>query len=179
METTRKVSSSNWRAVAIGLVLIPVNCYWITHIELVQYSAQPTIVSLIFTVVFSVFSLSLMNLLLKRFFPQQALSQAELLLIYSMLSVTSAIGGHSFMEILVPILGHAFWFSTPENDWKSLFWRYIPEWLSTSDKKVLSGYYKGNSIYQTTPFRLDNASFKLVCVHLSFTCGYDLYQHHF
>ena len=46
------------------------------------------------------FFLSLLNLLLKRFFPQEALSQAELLLVYSMLSVTSAIGGHSFMEIL-------------------------------------------------------------------------------
>lgn len=149
MGTTRKASSSHWRAVAIGLVLIPANCYWITHIELVQYSAQPTIVSLIFTVVFSVFFLSLLNLLLKQFFPQKALSQAELLLIYSMLSVTSAIGGHSFMEILVPILGHAFWFATPENDWKSLFWRYIPEWLSVNDKKILSGYYKGNSTLYT------------------------------
>ena len=119
MGMTRKTSAGNWRAVAIGLVLIPANCYWITHIELVQYSAQPTIVSLIFTVVFSVFVLSLLNLFLKRYFPQLALSQAELLLIYSMLSVTSAIAGHSFMEILIPILGHAFWFATPENDWKS------------------------------------------------------------
>ena len=149
MRTSKNMSSASWRAVVIGLVLIPANCYWITHIELVQYSAQPTIVSLIFTVVFSLFCLSILNLILKRYWPQLALSQAELLLIYSMLSVTSAIAGHSFMEILVPILGHAFWFSTPENDWRGLFWRYIPEWLSVRDKRVLAGYYEGNSSLYT------------------------------
>ena len=42
----------HWRAVLVGLILIPVNCYWITSIEMVQYFAQPTTVSLIFTVVF-------------------------------------------------------------------------------------------------------------------------------
>jgi len=31
-----------------------------------------------------------------------------------MLSVVSEIAGASFMEILVPILGHAFWFAPPK-----------------------------------------------------------------
>ena len=53
------------------------------------------------------------------------------------------------MEILVSTLGHAFWFATPENDWKDLFWRYIPEWLVVADKSVLSGYYEGDSTLHT------------------------------
>ena len=53
------------------------------------------------------------------------------------------------MEILVSTLGHAFWFATPENDWKDLFWRYIPSWLAVSDKGVLSGYYEGDSTLYT------------------------------
>ncbi|MYB00308.1 hypothetical protein F4X90_11615, partial [Candidatus Poribacteria bacterium] len=134
-----------WRSIAIGLILIPINCYWITYIELVQYSAQPTIVSLIFTVVFNVLVLIGFNRILKRFLPQMALSQGELLVIYVMLSVASATAGHSMMEILVSTLGHAFWFATPENDWKDLFWRYIPRWLAVADKDVLSGYYEGDS----------------------------------
>ena len=133
----------------IGLILIPFNCYWITYIELVQYSAQPTIVSLIFTVVFNVFLLTLLNLLGRRLFPAAALSQGELLVIYVMLSVASATAGHSMMEILVPALGHAFWFATPENDWKDLFWRYIPRWLAVDDKRVLSGFYEGDSTLHT------------------------------
>ncbi len=142
-------SSVGWRSIAIGLVLIPINCYWITYIELVQYSAQPTIVSLIFTVVFNVLVLMGFNQILKRFLPQFALSQGELLVIYVMLSVASATAGHSMMEILVSTLGHAFWFATPENDWKDLFWRYIPSWLAVADKGVLSGYYEGDSTLYT------------------------------
>ena len=140
-----------WRSIAIGLVLIPINCYWITYIELVQYSAQPTIVSLIFTVVFNVLVLMGFNQVFKRFLPRIALSQGELLVIYVMLSVASATAGHSMMEILVSTLGHAFWFATPENDWKDLFWRYIPSWLAVADRGVLSGYYEGDSTLYTKP----------------------------
>ena len=139
----------SWRSIAIGVLLIPINCYWITYIELVQYSAQPTIVSLIFTVVFNVLVLMGFNQVLKRFLPRFALSQGELLVVYVMLSVASATAGHSMMEILVSTLGHAFWFATPENDWKDLFWRYIPNWLAVSDKGVLSGYYEGDSTLHT------------------------------
>ena len=142
-------SSVGWRSIAIGLLLIPINCYWITYIELVQYSAQPTIVSLIFTVVFNVLVLIGLNQIFKRFLPRFALSQGELLVIYVMLSVASATAGHSMMEILVSTLGHAFWFATPENDWKDLFWRYIPRWLAVADKDVLSGYYEGDSTLHT------------------------------
>ena len=141
--------SVRWRSIAIGLLLIPINCYWITYIELVQYSAQPTIVSLIFTVVFNVLVLIGFNQILKRFLPRLALSQGELLVVYVMLSVASATAGHSMMEILVSTLGHAFWFATPENDWKDLFWRYIPRWLAVADKDVLSGYYEGDSTLHT------------------------------
>ncbi|MDE0013239.1 MAG: hypothetical protein OXU36_18995 [Candidatus Poribacteria bacterium] len=153
--TTSSIPSSkpsspvSWRSIAIGIILIPINCYWITYIELVQYSAQPTIVSLIFTVVFNVLVLIGFNQVFKRFLPQVALSQGELLVIYVMLSVASATAGHSMMEILVSTLGHAFWFATPENDWKDLFWRYIPEWLVVADKSVLSGYYEGDSTLHT------------------------------
>ena len=149
LSPSRPSSSVGWRSIAIGLLLIPFNCYWITYIELVQYSAQPTIVSLIFTVVFNVLVLIGFNQIFKRFLPQLVLSQGELLVIYVMLSVASATAGHSMMEILVSTLGHAFWFATPENDWKDLFWRYIPNWLAVTDKSVLSGYYEGDSTLHT------------------------------
>ncbi len=149
ISSSKSSSSIGWRSIAIGLLLIPINCYWITYIELVQYSAQPTIVSLIFTVVFNVLVLIGLNQIFKRFLPRFALSQGELLVIYVMLSVASATAGHSMMEILISTLGHAFWFATPENDWKDLFWRYIPRWLAVADKDVLSGYYEGDSTLHT------------------------------
>ena len=47
------------------------------------------------------------------------------------------------LEILVPMLGHAFRFATPENEWQQLFVQFLPEWLTVSDPSLLSGYYEG------------------------------------
>ena len=60
-----------------------------------------------------------------------------------MLSIASGITGHDMLEILVPMLGHAFRFATPENEWRELFLPYLPEWLTVSDSKVARGYYEG------------------------------------
>ena len=149
VDPSNQSKPASWRAIALGLILIPINCYWLVQVELVQFSTYPTIISLIFTVVFCLFVLILLNQLLKRFLPQWALGQDELLLIFVMLSVVSATAGCSVMEILIPILGHAFWFATPENDWTHLLGIYIPTWLSVDDKSVLAGYYHGDSSLYT------------------------------
>jgi hypothetical protein len=62
-----------------------------------------------------------------------------------MLCTASAISGHGMMQVLVSLIGHPFWYAGPENDWRGLFLSYIPEWLAVEDKRVLSGYYLGNS----------------------------------
>ncbi len=42
-------------------------------------------------------------------------------------------------------LGHAFWCATSENEWKQLFWRYLPKHLVIDDLKALRGYYEESS----------------------------------
>ena len=49
------------------------------------------------------------------------------------------------MQTLVPTLEYPFTYATAENDWKTLFMRYIPSWLSVSDASVLQPYNKGES----------------------------------
>ena len=61
-----------------------------------------------------------------------------------MLSIASGITGHDMLEILVPMLGHAFRFATPENEWQQLFVPFLPEWLTVSDDQLLRGYYEGD-----------------------------------
>ena len=74
------------RAILLGLILIPVNTWWLIQMEEFRYSGHPTTASLFFNVIFLLLLLTLLNLLLKRFLPKAALSQAELLTIYVMLS---------------------------------------------------------------------------------------------
>ncbi len=88
-------------------------------------------------------------MLLKKFLPKFALSQGELMIIYTMMCLASALSGTDMLHILIPIMSHAFWFATPENEWASLFHKYIPKWLSVEDKGILRGYYEGNTSFFT------------------------------
>ena len=67
-----------------------------------------------------------------------------------MLCQASAVSGEATIQLLIPLLGHAFWYATPENEWAQLFHKYIPNWLSVSDKRILLGYYEGESTLYTT-----------------------------
>jgi hypothetical protein len=137
------------RAVLVALFLIPFNTYWIMQMELVRYSGHPTTISIFFNVVFCLLLLTVYNLLVGRRWPKLALSQGELLVIYIMLSIASALCGHDFIEILASYIGHAFWFATTENKWAELFHWAVPDWIAMKDRDVLRGLYLGQSSLYT------------------------------
>ena len=51
------------------------------------------------------------------------------------------------LRVLIPMIPHAFWFATPENEWAELFHRYIPDWIAVKDKDFLVEYYRGESTF--------------------------------
>ncbi len=132
------------KSILIAVVLIPINCYWIIEMEVIRYSGHPVTISLFFNVIFSLFVVIGFNQLLRRFLPRIALVQSELVIVYLMLSIASGITGHDMLEILVPMLGHAFRFATPENEWQQLFLPFLPDWLTVNNGRLLQGYYEGD-----------------------------------
>jgi hypothetical protein len=134
-----------WRAIIIGLLLTPFNSYWVFLTEVVRYQGHPTTISLFYNVIFNLIILLLLNHALKRYIPKWALSQGELLTIYVMLNISSALIGHDQIQVLIPMLTHPFYFATPENNWESMFHRFIPEWLSVRDPAALKAFYQGSS----------------------------------
>jgi hypothetical protein len=66
-----------------------------------------------------------------------------------MLNMGSAMAGHGLMQLLIPIMGHAFWYATPENEWAETFHRYLPKWLTVQDINVLRDHYMGFSTFYT------------------------------
>jgi hypothetical protein len=138
-----------WRSIIIGFLLIPINCYWIIQ-KTGVWLGPPDTLSLFYNVIFILLVLIFVNSLLRRLNRSLALTQGELLVIYIMLSISTALEGIDLMQLIPPSMSHAFWFATPENEWKELFWQYIPRWLTVSDKSVLRGYYEGDSTLYTT-----------------------------
>lgn len=138
-------SRVTFRSLLIGILLIPINVYWVTIVETKYYSLDGSCLPLFVEPVFILFIVTCLNLLLKQLSPKSALNQTELLIIYIMLVVSMTFAGHDTFQNLFGQISHAFWFATPENEWEQLFFRYIPSWLTIENRTVLDGFYKGES----------------------------------
>ena len=117
--------------------------------EEVRHASGATVFSLFFNAVFTLLLLFGLNLSLRRFIPQFSFDNEEMLTIYIMVNMASAICSYGMVPILLPVITYAFWGATPENEWRELFHRYIPKWLVVDDHSVLKEYYRGEASLYT------------------------------
>jgi Family of unknown function (DUF6785)/Domain of unknown function (DUF6784) len=132
----------SFRCIVIGLLLIPINCMWVVLSEIMWYSGQPTTISLFCHVVFTLTLIILVNLGLKRLRPAWALKPPEMLVIYTMLCLASAVCGHDMGEILVPTLSHLDRFGPLEGRYQEIR-EHVPAWLIVQDQDALQSAYIG------------------------------------
>ena len=126
----------------IGVAFIPLNAYLVVQLETVWGIGDPTTMTIFFNAIFCFFLVIVLNLLLTRWIPKNALNRGELLTIYSILMVSVSVSGQDFTHTIFGTLGNARWFATPENEWATLFLSYLPQWLEPSEK-ALEGYFFG------------------------------------
>lgn len=138
-----------FRAVAIGSVLIFLNCYWIMDVEGILHWAHPTAISLMWNVVFSLLILLVINSLIRRVAPHKALTQPEFVTIYIMVAIASALAGHDSLQLGIPGLTFPWWFADESNRWEELFHKDIPEWLTVKDPKIIEAFHEGGSTLYT------------------------------
>lgn len=132
------------RAALLSTLLAVLNDYWIVQLEVVRNSFA-TYAAPFYNVVFTLFVLTAANAILRRWMPRAALSRGELLVIYVMVSITSAVCSHNMMQVLVSMMGYPFYFQSPSNGWDRLFLDRLPHWLTVSDAVSLRNFYLGES----------------------------------
>jgi hypothetical protein len=131
------------RALALGLLLVPLLAGWSLKQELIHGGTEFVEASLVVVAVFTIFVLALGNEALRRRAPRLAFSRGELLTVYVMLTTSLGVAGLGGIQVLVQTLGAPFHFATPENGWARLH-PHLPRWL-TPDPEVLAPFYKGDS----------------------------------
>lgn len=136
------------KSFVIGLVLLLVNVYWLIQLEVVRYT-HLTLIHPLSNVIFIVFWMLLIGQVLSRISARLRLQPRELLTIYVMLCIVSSLCSHDMMEILISSMGHPFRFATPENEWRGLFWRHLPNWLTVQDGAALIAFYEGGTSFYT------------------------------
>ncbi|MDE0041809.1 MAG: hypothetical protein OXT74_07220 [Candidatus Poribacteria bacterium] len=108
------------RTALLAALLIPLNAVF----QMQPGLAHMSMISLLYNAVTILFLLAAFSRLIEKFLPKLALSRAELLSLYVAVSLSTAIGGHMCVQIMISVISYAFAFATPENDWQSLFWNY-------------------------------------------------------
>lgn len=144
-EPERAPRGVTFRAVLLGFLLVPINSLWIVYTEVIRYAAHPTTTSLFFNVVFTVCVLVALNALLKRYLPRFAFHQGELLVIYTILSLGTAMVGHDMLQVLVSTISYAHRFATPDNRWQALFFGDLPTHLMVTDPEAVRAMWNGGS----------------------------------
>ena len=142
--TIDKMPGLTPRVLLVVILLTPLNCYFLIQLELVRYTFPTWIVPLS-NIIFILMIVMVINRLVHWITPRIALRQNELLVLYVMLSITTTLSACGVLQATLSVLEYGFWFATPENEYRDLLWRYIPEWLTVSDTRALRGYYEGDS----------------------------------
>ncbi len=138
------------RAVVIGLLLIPATTWWLAHIEHVRYSDNATTSAIFFHCLSILLVLVGVKALLRRFAPRWELARGEILTVYIMLVVTSALAGHDQLQIIFLMMTWVFRNATPENHWEEDIFPHLPRHLLVDDPLVLRRLYGGEaSLYDS------------------------------
>ena len=85
----------------------------------------------------------LINPLLKVAFRAWALRTSELVVVYAMMVVASAIPTWGLVTNLCHILTRPFYYATPENRWTELIQPLIPSWLAPHEAEAARFFYEG------------------------------------
>ena len=143
------------RAVLLGTLLLPANAFLLVQTEMGRSGGPyPTTFSLFGNVVLQLVVLVALNRLCLRWLPRLALGAAELLTVYVMLCIGSAIVSVDFLDVLVPMLGHPVRFADGSNHWAERLIPHLAPGFIVRDAGALRGYYEGNStLYLTRHLR--------------------------
>lgn len=86
-----------------------------------------------------------LNPCLKLIYPAAALRSGEMIVVYVMMIIASAIPTWGLVTNLFHILTRPFYYATPENNWADLVQPLIPSWVAPRDPSVAAGFYEGTT----------------------------------
>ncbi|GAB4458949.1 MAG: hypothetical protein OHK0029_20920 [Armatimonadaceae bacterium] len=136
------------RAVLLGLLLVPVNVWWLTLTEVRYNILDSSSLPLFITPIFLLLVLVAGNALWRRLAPRYAFQQEELLTAYLMAVVSTAIAGRDMLQNFFAFITYPVYAAmTREKGWQDLFVRDLPPPLFITDKAALNAWYQGNALF--------------------------------
>lgn len=152
--------SISFKAILVGLAGICVVCpivAWavlvIQHIQIGILQFPPVLIGL-FTF------LVLGNLVVRRVCRSLGLNSAEIVIVYSMMLIAAMISSRGLMDKWFGTLVAVNYYTTPENEWRALYYPYLKPWIVAFDptgpekQPAVQAFYEGLRDGQALPLRV-------------------------
>jgi len=140
------------RVIVLSVPLIIANAFWLfANWGTSGYDSSQsfaTIISLFYNVIFCMVVLLAINSLMRRYIPKLAFTTSEMIVLYVLLTIGSAMAGHDSTQILWPMIAFPAWFASTGNNW-ARFQPYMPRALTVQNKALLTDYFVGHSTLYT------------------------------
>ncbi len=148
-QTPRQAAGLTPRALILGVVLTVLVDFWIHWAELIMGGRQGHTALANTSIPFGAFSvmfaLTGLNILCRALLSSLAMSAAEVLVVYVMMTTSTVLSSSGQLHFIIPTVAAAWHYATPENGWAGSFQRYIPHWMAQTDPNVLHGFYTGQT----------------------------------
>lgn len=138
-------STIRLRAILIGLLLVPADNAWVLMMEKVRKGPYPTVISIFVNTIFILALIAALNTVVRRIRPRWALTMAEMLVIYSMITIATALAGHDMMPTAIAFISYPFRAAPNYPQWKDTFLPHLPKWMHVTDPAVIKPLYEGGS----------------------------------
>ncbi|UCH35597.1 MAG: hypothetical protein JSV65_04405 [Armatimonadota bacterium] len=93
------------------------------------------------------------NRALVRLRERWGLSRGELLLIYVMMLVASAVPARAFLAYVLTVPAGGYYYATPENEWLLLLMPYMKPWLAPHNPETVTHFFEGLPEGRGIPWR--------------------------
>ena len=137
-------ASFTWRGFVVGALLAlgigvgaPYAVIMLQGSFMALNSSSPGAIFLFFILVIGV------NTLLRVLGRSLALGRADLVLIYAMMLLASAVPTQAFVGYLIPIISGLYYYATPENNWGEIFFPHVTPWLVPQDRQAIVDLHEG------------------------------------
>ncbi len=141
------------RAVAVGLIAAAFMAVAIPYGDMVLKGSQmgiwntnPASIFLFFVIV------AILNVIAGTLHRGLALDRSELAVVYIMLLVANTLPARGFSGYLPPVATGAFYYASPENNWKELIHPFLPRWAVIDDEAAVVRFYEGDLDNPTIPW---------------------------
>ncbi len=134
------------RAYLLGVVLLVLNQFWLVEVELVRWSLFTNAVpfcNALFTLACVVGANAAAGMLPSG--RRLQLTRAEILCVFTMVCIGSALGAQQMGQLLVSFLPFPFEYAGIGNRWHTSFLDYLPRRFMVDDPVAVASFYAGSS----------------------------------